>query len=395
MRKFLTLLLLPLALFAGESPEAIWLTWQTDPATTMTIQWLTDGGDKNDHIDYRQKEDETMRVAHGAHTSLPDPKLGMIHRAELTGLKPDTTYEFSLANYEGKWRFRTMPENLENPIRFIVGGDMYHDTVEDLSDTNRQAAQTNPRFAIAGGDIAYSGSKLWFIKEDGKRWITWLKSWYRDMVTPDGLLIPVIAVIGNHEVNGRFGQTPNQAKFFYTLFPIPHERAYRTLDFGDYMTLVLLDSGHTAPVKGKQTDWLKESLDARQNIPNKFAVYHVPAYPSIRSPKNRYSSTVRKHWVPLFETYNLTTAFEHHDHAYKRTHKIRNGQQDPTGVLYLGDGAWGPDDPRTPDQTPWYIDKVISRRHFIEVDLSKETISYSAISDDGALLDKSVIDSKS
>lgn len=44
--------------------------------------------------------------------------------------------------------------------------------------------------------------------------------------------------------------------------------------------------------------------------------------------------------APLFEEYELTAAFENHDHTYKRTHRIRDGWWIPRGVLYLGDGAW-------------------------------------------------------
>ena len=43
--------------------------------------------------------------------------------------------------------------------------------------------------------------------------------------------------------------------------------------------------------------------------------------------------------MPLFDNYHLTAAFEHHDHAFKRTHLLRANQTDPGGTLYLGDGS--------------------------------------------------------
>lgn len=105
------------------------------------------------------------------------------------------------------------------------------------------------------------------------------------MVTTDGRLIPLIPVIGNHDVKRRFRRTPADALFFYTLFAMPGIQGYNVLDFGNYMSLFLLDSGHTHPIKGKQTEWLRESLKQRKNVPYKFPIYHVAAFPSVRKYK--------------------------------------------------------------------------------------------------------------
>jgi hypothetical protein len=69
----------------------------------------------------------------------------------------------------------------------------------------------------------------------------------------------------------------------------------------------------------------------------------VPAYPSVRKDEGT-TLEIRQHWVPLFEKAGVSAAFEHHDHAYKRTHPLLGGkvQDAPAkGVTYLGDGAWG------------------------------------------------------
>jgi hypothetical protein len=68
-------------------------------------------------------------------------------------------------------------------------------------------------------------------------------------------------------------------------------------------------------------------------------------WPSYRSDKvgesGKINHLIREHWCPLFDEYGVQLAFEHHDHAYKRTYPIRKGTVDPRGVVYLGDGAWG------------------------------------------------------
>ena len=108
------------------------------------------------------------------------------------------------------------------------------------------------------------------------------------MVTSDSLLIPLIPVIGNHEVvNGykkdwykpnKPSDSAKQAPYFYSLFIAPDSSSYRVLDFGNYMSLILLDSGHTTFVD-EQEQWLADTLEARLEVPYKFAAYHVPAYP--------------------------------------------------------------------------------------------------------------------
>ena len=107
-----------------------------------------------------------------------------------------------------------------------------------------------------------------------------------------------------------------------------------------------MDSGHTHPINGAQTEWLAGVLEARQLVPHKFALYHVPAYPSSRPFNYGISKQIRKNWVPLFDKYKLTAAFENHDHDYKRTHPLLEGKTAPKGVIYLGDGAWGVETPR-------------------------------------------------
>src|SRR5260370_38093377 len=101
----------------------------------------------------------------------------------------------------------------------------------------------------------------------------------------NGRLIPMVAGIGNNEVDGGYKKPSAKAPFFYALFDgLYQETGYATLDFGDYLSLVLLDTEHTSPIAGDQTDWLERRLKDRIDHPNVFFVNHVPAYPSFRRP---------------------------------------------------------------------------------------------------------------
>jgi acid phosphatase type 7 len=371
-------------------PIAPYLTWKQDPTTTMTIQWITKPDRKSDIVEYQKGGEFLWHQVTGSHNPLPQGYEGLIHQTELTGLLPNTDYRFRTGSDGKIYKFRTMPSSLTEPIRFVVGGDVYHDSLKFVEETNRQAARTNPHFALIGGDLAYAADKSGILPEDAKRWIDWLATWKEQMVTPDGRLIPLIPAIGNHDVSGRYTQTPAQALFFYALFATHGLQGYNVLDFDGYMSIIILDSGHTHPIEGKQTEWLEQTLKVRRNIPYKFALYHVPAYSSVRDFETKMSPIVRKYWVPLFEEYGLTAAFEHHDHDYKRTYLIKNGKIDPKGVLYLGDGAWGVSHPRLPKTAnqAWYLAKTAPARHFILVSLNGKKQTYTAISSDGEAIDR-------
>ncbi len=384
-------------------PVAVYLTWQRSPESTITIRWISQPDRQDDLIEYQREADGAWRTATGTHSAMPENIPYLIHSVELTNLFPNTNYLFRTGPDAKSYKFKTMPAILESPISFVAGGDMYHDGIDILHKTNRQAAKTAPLFALVGGDIAYAADRkasifpqwaqTWinkFVEQKAERWLEWLIAWKEDMVTPDGRLIPLLPVIGNHDVTGYFGQTPAQAPFFYSLFAMPGPQGYNVLDFGNYMSIVLLDSGHTHPVMGQQAQWLTHILAERKDIPHKFALYHVPAYPSVRSFQNKICAQIRQAWVPAFEQSHLTAAFENHDHAYKRTFPLLNGRSVPKGVVYVGDGAWGVAKPRKPKLSAkrGYLAYAAAKQHFIHVTVEPDKRSIKAISSNGELIDE-------
>lgn len=403
-------LFLPVFLFATTEPPydpiAVYLTWQRMPERTMTIHWISDTKNTANVVDYQRHDDSEWETETGFHRIIPDLPSYFVHTVELTNLAPNTDYNFRISEKGVIFKFRTMPSMFDDPIRFVVGGDAYHDGLHPCIEIHKQAARKDPHFALIGGDIAYAGDRFgglademhswvdWIKGSDNRparkfRWIEWLVSWKENMVSPDGRLIPIIPAIGNHDINGGFDKTKAEAADFHALFSMPGEQGYNTLDFGNYLTIFILDSGHTNSIGGVQTHWLYESMKSRQRIPHKFALYHVPAYPSYRKFNNKTSASIRLHWVPLFDMFGLHAAFEHHDHTYKRTHPLKNGKIDPLGVLYLGDGAWGLEQPRTP-KTPeqaWYLAKTAAKRHFILVTINRKTRQFKSIDHMGKVID--------
>jgi hypothetical protein len=389
IRISIIILLFVLGTASGEVPEmvpitaksTVFLTWQDDPCTTMTVQWLVRGPlPLLPAIEVRLKDSEAWaeREADISHLPNTDIKFG---RVQLTGLLPDTEYSFRFTGDTEVYHFKTMPLTLTSPLQFISGGDA--SVTEHTVMIADQAAATEPMFVVLGGDTTYDQGLM------SERVVNFIQHWHRHMVTPGGRLIPLLCAIGNHEVNGGYGGDYSDATFFYTLFSIfDHHGAYAALDFGDYMSLILLDTAHTADVEGPQTDWLKQALETRTDRPHLFAVYHLPAYPSHRPSDHLAAPKIREQWVPLFERYGVDVVFEHHDHTYKRTVRILNRKPNPKGVLYLGDGGWGKSSRKpVPAETRWYLAKTVQTFHFIQTTLDGPCRSHRAINEQGQVID--------
>jgi len=355
----------------------LYLTWRDDPTTTMTVSWLCNEDDAPEPaVFFRVSDEAVWRLAAG--TSEPFPHTGWtLRRVELTGLRAGAVHQFIVAGEGRVHSFRTLPATLERPVRFAQGGDVGKD-FEVMDRVNRLAGSRDPDFAVWGGDLAYCDGKA----EKAERWWRFFQSVHRHLRTPDGLLVPVVVAPGNHEVHKENGR----ADCYLALFPPEDGRSYRALDAGNYLTLLLLDTGHLAPVEGEQAAWLAAALAERRDRPHVLPVYHVGAYPSVRNFDSGGARAVREQWVPLFEEHGVRLAFEHHDHTYKVTHPLLRGEIDPSGVVYAGDGAWGVDTREVRSERS-YLRKAAGVHHFHEVMLEPGARHLRSVSADGAVLD--------
>jgi hypothetical protein len=210
----------------------------------------------------------------------------------------------------------------------------------------------------------------------------------------------MVICIGNHEVKHHYGgKIPEDAPYFYSLFSLPKDRSYYALDFGKYLSLVVLDSDHTQDITGRQAEWLKDALAERSEQKYLFAAYHYPAYGTDKPPKDGLSIDadrsieIQKQWVPHFERYGATVVFEHDHHNFKRTHPIRNRRRDDkNGIVYLGDGSWGVR-VRTVPKDAWWLAKAEGRNHFWNVELRPDgTSTYKAVDAKGKVFDELKLD---
>ncbi|MBM3786714.1 MAG: metallophosphoesterase family protein [Acidobacteria bacterium] len=393
MRRLLCALF-SLAVWA-QAPDLVglYLTWNGDPATTMTVNWVDLHTATSLDVHYRRIGEAEWKIATGSKFGIADTTM-QGRRVQLTGLTPDSNYEFNLGARIAKagegWRFRTMPKDLNRPVHFVAGGDMMH-TRARVDKMNAVAGSLDPDFALLGGDLAYANGV------SSGRWADWLKSWLTHSVSPDGRLLPMVLAMGNHEVKGGYkGKIPQDAPFFYSLFQTPSGKSYYAQDFGKYLSILVLDSDHTEPIAGPQAAWLESALAARKEQKFVFVVYHWPAYGTNKPPKGSdlpidapRSVEIRKEWMPHWEKYGVTAVFENDHHTYKRTYRLRQHKRDDeNGILYLGDGAWAVSTRPVP-KNAWWLAHTESRNHIFSVRLRAEgTASVKAVDIEGQVFDK-------
>ncbi|MEE9405067.1 MAG: sugar-binding protein, partial [Algisphaera sp.] len=191
-------------------PNSIWYVDPTPQAATVQLTTPT----QTDPLAY-------------ASEAVPFGQTGWyVHRVSLTGLSPDTEYHLAVPDGVEKEdiqvKFKTAPATLDQPLVFAEGGDV--GTSDAVPLLHNQAAAWDPLFGFVGGDCAYANG----VKP--KKWLAFLKHWHDNMVTAEGRMIPMLAIIGNHEVDGSYGKTKENAPFFYALFgPLyPNKGTYQT-----------------------------------------------------------------------------------------------------------------------------------------------------------------------
>ena len=404
---------------AATEPAGLLLTWQQDPSTTMTIDWHTEPGDlARGTLAYRKRGSQDWATVSASQHAFPYSDR-TIHRVELTGLQPSTYYEFRTGEFERIYLFRTMPLTNHRPVRFASGGDTA--SGETFMEMNLTVMKYDPDFIVIGGDMAYANAT----QERLYRWIRWFDRVKTDLITHEGRVVPFVVAIGNHEMVDhhypmgnstmrreglqveienklRSGEIPEStrewreqnAPYFYNLFAFPGHPGYGVLDFGNYLSLICLDSAHSNLIGGRQTDWLEEVLQARKGRPHIIPFYHKHAYPSYRvepggRPAQIWSEQVLQFWVPLFEKYGVRVALEHDDHTYKRTYPLRQNRIDPTGIVYIGDGAYGVNarEPLTPDEV-WYLKRTAKENHAIIVTLHGPHQHFLMVNNHGEIIDE-------
>lgn len=317
-----------------------------------------------------------------------------IYYGFLDNLTPDTTYYFVVGDgsnptsetFIAEKKFKTAP--VSGPFNFVTGGDV--GTGPNAPVLLEIAANTEPLYISLGGDLAYANG----IRACYPRWDAFLTMYENKTVTPTGYTVPIIAAPGNHEAGG-WAQPLSNMRFYKRYFVQENlnNRPAQSLPLhhSHYISnqlLIALDS-NVIETPASQVSWLSDVLADAPPGTLKTAIYHAPGYPSVRAFSDPESTGVRTHFVPVFDTYNLTAAFENHDHAYKRTKLLKAGEPHPSGTLYLGDGAFGvkPRPTVTLSGKPW-MEVIASKGFFVNANVNETHVMFEAIDTNADVFDR-------
>jgi len=356
----------------GTTPAQWRVIWTKNPQTQATIAWSTAEKAPNSGIFIGPKstggnpQDYPNSVKAQNNGKYSGDQELYYHHVRLKDLKPSTTYYFMMASgneTSPELHFRTAPEN-EQKFKLISGGDSRSDPDKrrEMNVVIRKLVQKYPELlALAhGGDYVEDGTDL-------DQFSTWMSD-HELTTTKTGRVLPIIPARGNHE-----GQGPLYNEVFDT--PGGKENYYHTFLTPGFLLLTLNTTISTA---GNQRTYLENTLKKHRNKRWKVAQYHRPAYPGVKGPGG-----TKEDWVPLFEQYGLHLALENDGHVYKRTPPILNGEPDPSGVVYMGEGGMGVPQ-RTPKKDRWYLQSpgtTKATHHVILLHVGPENIRFSTIDD--------------
>jgi len=193
-----------------EAPDQVHLSWSSDPISSFTVTWSTGSSNNESLVEYREAGTNDWRQAKGSAQPLPRnrvwPNRGMLHRALVKGLKPDTAYEYRVSGdldgnvpWSETFQARTAPLAGSGDFEFaFITDTCLAGRVDGLATGTAQIieelAKDSPLLLLGGGDYACAN-------HDG-RYDTVsdaVDAWFRQM-QPVLTHTPLMAQYGNHEV---------------------------------------------------------------------------------------------------------------------------------------------------------------------------------------------------
>ncbi len=152
-------------------------------------------------------------------------------------------------------------------------------------------------FAFNNGDLVPDGYKKEF-----KSYVKQIKQ----------STVPIISIIGNHEIPWYDGEKNYKAFFGKTYFAFGFKNSY----------FIVLDDSDEKGIYAKQLDWLKNQLKISQKYTHRFVFMHVPLYdPRAGKYKKGHSLKDVKNAEllnTLFDKYRVSMLFCSHIHLYYR-----------------------------------------------------------------------------
>jgi hypothetical protein len=344
--------------FAAGSGAPQWISYGSDPTTEMFISWSvgsynTPGSAPSPLVRWAPaptpSSGGSSQAAAGGIVPVPSspwmPSSGdtddtVYLNTLLTGLSPDTTYNYAVSNNGGtSWStdvsFTTAAANPTSPWTFAVTGDEATSSTSTLP-IAQVIAGLNPEFTIIAGDLSYASGGVLLPSGGGTQPSFTPSDWdtYFTYIGPTAQSIPWLPGVGNHEMEPL---TDDGYAGFVTRFPQPYDSTsgspvvrdftfgnvgFLQLDANDLSAEISPNYGYTG---GAQTTWLTDKLANFRATGSGIDFIAVSFHNCMFCSNTTHGSDggVRNAWQSIFDTYQVDVVFNGHVHCYERAHTIK------------------------------------------------------------------------
>ncbi|XP_039050914.1 purple acid phosphatase 15-like [Hibiscus syriacus] len=282
---------------------------------------------------------------------------GIIHRVLITGLEPDTMYEYQCGDPNKTMSdvhyFRTMPSPLEDyPSRIAVVGGL--GLTYNTSTTISHMVANHPDLALLVGDLSFadlyrtdgalsdcqncSGPQTLRQETFQPRWDHWGR--FMQILTAT---VPTMVIEGEHEIEK---QADNQTFAAYSSrFASTHDESgstlYYSFDAGG-IHFVMLGAYVPYDKSSDQYKWLERDLSNvnRSVTPWLIAAWSPPWYSTYKE-HYREAECMRVEMEELLYKHGVDTVFNGQVNAYERSNRVYNYTLDPCGPVHITVGSGG------------------------------------------------------
>lgn len=376
-----------------------------DNSTSRTIMWQSDNSESDAIIEYRLEESKNIQSIGATDKAFTDDdSTTYIHEATLTGLTPNTKYEYRVGYSNDR---RSDWYSLETAGSSVYDVLIYPDSQSgDYSAWEqivKDSAHRNPRTAlyISMGDLVDNG-------EQAYQWRTWLNS-----IRPLSATVPLATTLGNHEMY-TLDWKMREPYAYLNYFAVPpngnevFNRRYYSYDFGDVHYVVLdtqlYESNHEdnhnthhPDLYDVQVQWLRQDLAANTKKWTVVLMHRDPFQYAIDRPDASRDVGFNEEGVlfmPIFDEFNVDLVLSAHLHSYRNRGHVRNFNRDASGPLYILTGIAG--DTRRPKWKEHPLDVYVApdrdKNNYMAMTVTPNKLIVKAFLPDGTQLDESVLE---
>ena len=382
-------------------PDHIFLSINGDAKTSMTVTWRTSLDVADGYALCREEGGAPVRFDAETDVFESDIDVSRLYWAHMTGLKPGTTYRYTVGDgthrSEEFW-FTTEPEN-EESFRFLCISDQQKGTPHDLPDYSglkdllTLALERHPdvRFILTGGDNT----------DCGQHEVQWngMFSGLTGIVEH----LPYMMAVGNHDTRGfadyatetgRYYSEP--AEFFCRQcrgsYPDNGPEGWKTetyaFDYGNaHFSMIAVNGPEDV------NRWLLRDIPASDRA-WKLGAYHFPIYYSGPELSNDDAYPVMREGME-----QLDVLFSGHEHNFSRSFPIRNESlfdRPSQGTVHyeLGNANDNPPGTMTVKKV-WhaaYYPQATHGSSYAIVEVFRDKLVLTDYLDDGRIVDQCVID---